>query len=121
MTGLTTATLTGAPLLALLDVTTMFKSPAAAGFVEKVTVKDVAVAAVTAPTAPLSNVTEVFAVFVSNPKPLIVIVSAFAKRSLLLLVTTGTTVATWTAEPLSIPLTLTMAVKLPAGRRWRCI
>lgn len=94
MTGLTVATFTGAPLLALFEVTTTVKSPAAAGLVEKVTVSDVAVAAVTAPTAPLLKTTVVLAVLVSKPKPLMVIVSAFASRSLLLLVTTGTTVAT---------------------------
>lgn len=93
-TGFTVATVTGAPLLALLEVTTTVKSPAAAGLVEKVTVSDVAVAAVTAPTAPLLKTTVVLAALVSKPKPLIVSVSAFASRSLLLLVTTGTTVAT---------------------------
>lgn len=93
-TGFTVATFTGAPLLALFEVTTMFKSPAASGLVENVTVSEVAVAAVTAPTAPLSKVTVVLAVLVSKPKPLIVMVSALASRSLLLLVTTGTTVAT---------------------------
>lgn len=93
-TGFTVATVTGAPLLALLEVTTTVKSPAAAGLVEKVTVSDVAVAAVTAPTAPLLKTTVVLAALVSKPKPLMVSVSAFASRSLLLLVTTGTTVAT---------------------------
>lgn len=112
--GLTVATLIGAPLLALLEVTTTVKSPAACGFVEKVTVSVVAVAAVTVPTAPLLKTTLVFAALVSKPNPLIVMVSALASKSLLLLVTTGTIVATCTAAPLSTPFTSTMAVKLPA-------
>src|SRR5437868_1477854 len=51
-TGVTVATCTGAPLLPLPLVTTAVKLPAAVGFVEKVTVSDVAVEVVTVPTAP---------------------------------------------------------------------
>lgn len=94
MTGLTVATVMGALLLALLDVTTAVNSPAEAGLVENVTVSDVAVAAVTVPTALSLNTTVLLAAVVSKPKPLMVIVLAFASRSLLLLVTTGTMVAT---------------------------
>jgi hypothetical protein len=93
-TGFTVATFTGAPLLALLEVTTTVRSPAASGFVENVTVSDVAVAAVTFPTAPLLKTTLVFAALVSNPKPSMVMVSTLASKSLALVVTTGTTVAT---------------------------
>ena len=93
-TGLTVATLIGAPLLALLVVTTTVKSSAEAGLVEKVTVNDVAVAAVTVPTALLLNVTVLFAAVVSKPEPLMVSVLESANRSAELVVTTGTTVAT---------------------------
>lgn len=69
--------------------------PAAFGFVEKLTVSEVAVAAVTVPTAPLLNCMVLFeGVVESNPKPLIVIVEALARRFEVLLVTTGLTVAT---------------------------
>lgn len=114
-TGLTVATLIGAPLLALLDVTTTVKSSAVAGLVEKVTVNDVAVAAVTVPTALSLNTTVLFAAVVSKPKPLIVSVAELANRSAELVVTTGTTVATWTAVPLVNVFTVTMAVRLPAA------
>lgn len=114
ITGFTVATFTGAPLLALLEVTTTVRSPADSGFVVKVTVKDVAVAAVTVPAAPLLKTTVVLAVLVSKPKPSMVIVSALANKSSLLVVMTGTTVATCTGEPLSTPLIATVAVKLPA-------
>lgn len=82
--------------------------------VEKVTVSDVAVAAVTAPTAPLLKVTVLSPAVVLKPNPLIVIVSAFAAKLDVLLVTTGTTVATCTAELLLTLLLVTIAVKLPA-------
>ena len=49
----------------------------------------------------------------SKPKPLIVIVGALAARLAVLAVTTGVTVATWTAAPLLTPSAVTMAVKLP--------
>jgi hypothetical protein len=82
--------------------------------VEKVTVSDVAVAAVTAPTAPLLKVTVLSPAVVLKPNPLIVIVSALAAKLDVLLVTTGTTVATCTAELLLTLLLVTIAVKLPA-------
>lgn len=56
-TGLTTAIETPELPLILLDVMEAVSVPAAAGFVEKVTVRDVAVAAVTTPVAPLLKVT----------------------------------------------------------------
>ena len=93
-TGLTVATLIGAPLLALLVVTTTVKSSAEAGLVEKVTVNDVAVAAVTVPTALSLNTTVLLAAVVSKPEPLMVSVVALANRSAELVVTTGITVAT---------------------------
>jgi len=83
------------------------KLPIEVGFVENVTRSDVAVAVVTVPTAPLLNVTVLLAATVSKPMPLIVIVDALAPRAEVLLVTTGATVATCTAEPLPTPLTVT--------------
>lgn len=68
--------------------------PPAAGFVEKVTVKLVAVAEVTTPTALLFNVTVFCAGVAENPKPLITTVVALAATLVVALVTTGVTVAT---------------------------
>src|SRR5258708_5806314 len=51
------ATWTAAPLVCELVVTAAVKLPRAVGFVEKVTVSEVAVAAVTVPTAPLLKTT----------------------------------------------------------------
>lgn len=93
-TGVTVATSTAGPLAIVLEVTTAVKLPALVGFVEKVTVKDVAVAAVTVPTAPLLKVTELLAAVKSKPVPLIVIVLASAASPDALLVTTGRVVAT---------------------------
>ncbi len=93
-TGVTVATCTGAPLLLELVVTTAVRMPAVVGLVVNVTVNEVAVAAVTLPTAPLLNTTVLLAAVVLKPKPLIVIVAALAARFDVLLVTTGTTVAT---------------------------
>jgi hypothetical protein len=53
-----------------LVITTAFKVPAV-GFVEKVTVSKVAVAADTVPTAPESKTTELFPAVVSKPRPTI--------------------------------------------------
>lgn len=114
-TGFTVATFTGAPLLALLVVTTAVKISAAAGFVPKVTVSDVAVAAVTVPTAPSLKTTVLLPGVVSKPEPLIVSVVALANKSVTLVVITGITVATCTALPLDMELTVTIAVKLPAA------
>ena len=88
--------------------------PAVAGLVEKVTVIDVAVADVTSPTAPLFSVTELFAIVGLKPKPLITTDDPFAARFVVLLVTTGITVATLTAEPFSRVLVVTTAVRSPA-------
>lgn len=74
----------------------------------------VAVAAVISPTAPLLNTTELFSGAGSKPKPLMVIPEALASSALVLLVTTGTTVATCTAGPLAMLFEVTTAVRLPA-------
>lgn len=95
-------------------VTITVNEPAVAGFVEKVTVIDVALAAVTSPTAPLFRVTLLFAIVVSNPNPLITSDVPLAARFAMLLVTTGMTVATFTAAPLSSVLVVIMAVRSPA-------
>lgn len=112
--GLTVATCTAEPLLLEFVVTTAVKLPKPVGFVPKVMVKLVAVAAVTVPTAPLLNTTVLFAAVGLNPKPLITIPFALMARPVVRLVTTGITVATCTAEPLVTPPDVTMAVKLPA-------
>lgn len=91
-------------------VTIAVNVPPAAGFVEKVTVRLVAVADVTVPTAPLLNVTVFWAAVVEKPNPLMVTVVASAATAVVALVTTGTTVATCTAAPLLIELVLTTAV-----------
>ena len=90
------------------------RDPAVAGLVEKVTVIEVAVADVTSPTAPLFKVTVLFAIVESKPNPLITTVDPLAARFAVLLVTTGITVATLIAEPLSRVLVVTTAVRLPA-------
>ena len=92
-TGVTVATWTAAPLLGLLVVTEALRSPAVVGFVENVTVSEVAVAEMTSPIAPSSRVTVLLPGVMSNPKPLMVSVAALAARSAVLLVTTGVTVA----------------------------
>ena len=95
-------------------VATAVKLPAVLGPVLILTVKAVAVAAVTVPTAPLLNRTVLLAgVVASKPKPLMVSVAALAARLLVLLVTTGLTVATCTAEPLLRLLLVTIAVNPP--------
>ena len=93
-TGVTVATCTAVPLLMLFVVTTAVRLPAVVGFVDRVTVREDVVAAVTVPTAPLLKVTEFRFAIGSNPRPLIVRVVAVAARFDVLLVTTGTTVAT---------------------------
>lgn len=74
-------------------VTTAVRLPAACGFVEKVTVRVVAVAAVTVPTAPLLNVTVLFPATVLKPAPVIVTVEALAANAVVVAVTAGATVA----------------------------
>jgi hypothetical protein len=95
-------------------VTIAVNEPAVAGFVENVTVIDVALAAVTSPTAPLLRVTRLLAIVVSNPNPLITSDVPLAVRFAVLLVTTGMTVATFTDDPLSSVLVVTTAVRSPA-------
>ena len=89
--------------------------PTDVGFVESVTVRTVAVAVVTVPMAPLLSVTALFAAVVSKPNPLIVIVDASAAKFAVLAVTTGRTVAIFTAEPLETLLTVTTAVRSPTA------
>lgn len=113
-TGTAFATLTAAPLDRLFVVTTAVRLLLAIGFVLSVTVNEVAVAAVTVPTAPLLRTTVFFDGVGSNPNPVIVRVAAFASKLPLVAVTTGVTVATWTAAPLVKLLVVTTAVRLPA-------
>lgn len=113
MTGVTLAIWTAAPLDLLFVVTIAVRLPAAAGFVEKVTVKDVAVDAVTVPTAPLLNTTVFCEGVVLKASPVIVTVFAFAASPAALAVTDGTTEATTTAAPLETPLVTTVAERLP--------
>lgn len=88
--------------------------PAVVGLVDRVTERDVAVAVETVPAAPLLNVSTLLPAVGSKPKPLIVSVVAPADKFTVRLVTTGITVAAWTAVPLLTPLVVTTAVKLPA-------
>ena len=97
----------------LFVVTTAVKLPAAAGLVENVTVKDVAVEAVTVPTAPLLNTTVFCEAVVLKARPVIVIVLAFAASPEVLTVTDGTTDATTTDAPLDTPFVTTMADRFP--------
>ncbi len=112
--GITVATCTAEPLDLLLVVTTAVMLPTEVGRVLSVTVSVVAVAAVTEPTAPLVSVTVLLLADVSKPKPLMVSVVLPAPWFAVLLVTTGITEATCTAAPLGTPLTVTIAVRLPA-------
>ena len=68
-TGVTVATCTAVPLLIVLVVTIAVRLPAVVGFVEKVTINEVAVAVVTVPTAPLSKTTVLRPGVGSKPKP----------------------------------------------------
>ena len=113
-TGVTLATCTAEPLSSKSVVTTAVNVPATVGSVENVTVKVVGVAAVTIPTAPSLNETELSLAVASNPKPWITKVLALAARLVVLLVTTGITVATWIGDPLAIPLVETTADNAPA-------
>lgn len=113
-TGMTVATLTAAPLLRLLVVTTAVRLPEDVGVVDSVMVNDVDVAAVTVPTAPLLKTTVLFAAIGLKPTPLIVSEVALAARTVLVAVTTGTMEATCTAVPLLTLFEVTMAVRFPA-------
>ena len=95
-------------------VTTAEKLPAVVGVVVKLTVKDVAVAAVTVPTAPLLKTTVSLVNVVSNPKPAMMTELALAARDAVLLVTTGATVATCTADPLTAVFVVTTILSGPA-------
>ena len=115
--GVTLATCTAAPLDPPPFVTTALRTPKLDGRVEKVTVKDVAVADVTVPTAPRLEKTTVLLDGVgSKPVPVIVIVDALMEMFFRLCVTvgSGTTVATVTAVPLDTLNDVTMAVMAPA-------
>lgn len=113
-TGITVATWTSAPLLRVSVATEAVSEPAEVGLVVKRTVSEVGVAEITLPAAPLLKVTTLSPAIVSKPKPWIVIVLALAFKLVVLLVTTGMTVATWTAAPLEMVLVLTTAVSEPA-------
>src|SRR5580704_4695418 len=95
-TGATAATWTGVPLPWPLEVTTAVRLPAV-GFVEKLTVSEVALDPVTVPTAPLLKTTVLLPGVALKPEPLMVIVAALAARAAVLAVTAGPTVATRTA------------------------
>lgn len=112
--GITVATWTAEPLLIESVVMIEVKLPAIAGRVESVTISEVDVADVTVPTALLLKVTTLSVAVVSNPKPAIVMVVAFAARSAVLLVTTGMILATWVAAPLATLFVVMMAVSGPA-------
>jgi len=99
-TGVTVATSTAAPL--------------ASPFVVMQTVNEVAVAAVTFPTAPPLKVTKLLPGVGSKPKPLMMISVSSAARSVVLIVNTGTTVATLIIAPLLTPLVTTSTVRSPA-------
>lgn len=69
------------------------KLPTAVGAVVRFTVNDVAVAVVTVPAAPLLKVTVLSPAVVLKPKPEIVTVVPLIAKSVVVLETTGTTVA----------------------------
>ncbi len=95
ITGVTVATCTAAPALVTLLVVTMTgREPAILGGVEKLIVSVVAVALATVPTARPLKSTVLLPAVVLKPKPSMVIVEEFAARPAVLLVMTGTTVAT---------------------------
>lgn len=113
-TGASVATWTADPLFSPFEVMIAVRLPEVCGFLEKVIVNSVADALVTSPIAPLLKTMELFAGVASKPKPSMTRVETLASRSLVLLVTTGVTVATCTAGPLAMVLEVTTAVKLPA-------
>ena len=93
------ATWTAAPLLRPFVVTTAVKLPVVVGCVVNVMVNCVGDAAVTLPTAPRLKVTALLPGVGSKPNPLMTSIVEFAIW-LVFVVTTGVTVATWTAAPL---------------------
>ena len=74
---------------------------------------------VTVPVAPSLKVTVLCEAVGSKPKPLMVIVVALMARLAVLLVTTGRTVATWTALLLLTPMRGNAGGKTSGGRRGR--
>lgn len=92
--GITVAICTAEPFAIESVVTMDVREPAIVGSVVNVTINEVGVADVTLPAAPLLNVTTLSVAVVSKPKPAIVTVVAFAARLAVLLVTTGSTLAT---------------------------
>ena len=114
MTGITVATCTAAPLATLLVVTVAVKLPARVGLVVNVTLSVVDVAEVTVPTAPLLKATELLPAVEPNPKPLMAMVEIFAARFAVLLVMTGTTVATLAEPEVLMLLVDTITYKSPA-------
>jgi hypothetical protein len=116
ITGVTVATWTAAPLLVTpFVVTRAVNTPAVRGGVEKLTVSDVADEAVTVPTANPLKSTRLFPGVELKPNPLMVIDVAFAARPVVLLVITGTTVATWTGETLGTLFVVTVTDRAPAA------
>ena len=77
-----------------LEVTVAVKLPAALGFLENSTVKEVAVALETVPSAPLLNATVLPKRVDAKPNPLMVTLVASGERLESWLVITGATVAT---------------------------
>ena len=112
-TGATVATCVAVPLAPFVT-TVAFSGPAVVGAVVNVTVSRVAVADATVPTAPLLNVTVLLEAVVSNPSPSIRSVVSSAAMVAGLSITSGTTVAICTAEPLLTLLDVTTAVRFPA-------
>lgn len=89
--------------------------PAVLGVVVNVTVSWVAVAALTLPTAKPLKSTVLSPGVVLKPKPSIVMLEALAARSAVLLVITGTTVATCTGETLATLFVVTVTESGPAA------
>lgn len=88
------ATCTAVPLATPPEVMIAVKLPVLTGFVENVTVSDVAEALVTVPTAPLLKTTVLLASTALKPNPVMTTVDAVRARLVVLEVTTGRTFAT---------------------------
>lgn len=95
MTGVTVATWTAAPaLVTLFVVTSTVRAPGVRGGVEKLTVREVEDEAVTVPTARPLKSSMLLPGVALKPTPVMVIPDELAARFVVLLVITGTTVAT---------------------------
>ena len=118
--GETVATWTGAPLEPPKVVTTAVRLPTAAGGVVKSTVSEVAVAAVTVPAAPSLNATVLLAAVVEKFAPDMTMAGALITRFAVFGVTVGaaTMLATCTAPLEPMPVTVTLAVRLPRVVGW---